>query len=394
MYRTTLLARARFNELWGNLPALTVLAAFPGWGRTTLLQQCDEWLASHATHLQRRWIRDRDSLTAVLERGTVRQETVYLVDDVLASATDPLWGRLLAFARSHPTQRFLVASIDTPLFDEDAPADVVILDERHIRFSRNEQAEIARTLPEGANFSDELKGCPSLIHLQWQRLSAQQDERQRWTPMVVPELQLFKIWAKAWPEAERPKSALFTALHNARYLRRFSFDILARDTALQRILAAQFPRLDAMPMFVREFDAELEVDVYAWTRVVWGALTPHDTRADRSRGFTDALERVRDAGMHTGQLYYLLTLRHNFEAEELVASSFDECVRTVDQWTEELLLQQIDPQLFPHRALLSVELHRRRYGPSDAHLGTVALALESLRLRRAPDPRGAGSYSK
>lgn len=77
-----------------------------------------------------------------------------------------------------------------------------------------------------------------------------------------------------------------------------------------------------------------------------------------------------------------------------MAENFDECVRTVDGWTEELLLQQIDPQLFPNRALLSVELHRRRYGASDAHLGTVALALESLRLRRAPDPRGVHSRTR
>lgn len=295
MYRTTLLARARFDELWANLPPLTVLAALPGWGRTTLMQQGDAWLAANAPGAHRRWVTDRESLVATLERRFAKQEAVYFVDDVLASATDPLWARIVEFTRSHPSQRFVVSSIDTPVFDEESAQHVTLLDERHLRFSRRELDEIASTLPEGAALADNLKGCPSLIRIQLQRLLAPQDDRERWTPVVVPELQLFKIWAKAWPEPERPKSALFNALHGARYLRRFSLDMLAGDPDEELVLRAQWPRLEAMPMFVREFDPERETDVYAWSSVVWGALTPHDSRADRTRGFAEALDRVRDA---------------------------------------------------------------------------------------------------
>ena len=42
-----LLVRSRFESIWRDLPQLTLLCAFPGWGRTTWIQQCLAFVAEH-----------------------------------------------------------------------------------------------------------------------------------------------------------------------------------------------------------------------------------------------------------------------------------------------------------------------------------------------------------
>lgn len=383
--RSALQPRTRFNELWDNLPSLTVLAAFPGWGKSEWVRQCDSRLASVAPRVERRWVKDRDKLESLLVGSGRDAETVYLVDDVLLGAADPAWARITEFARRNPGHRFVVVTNDIPALPADAAGDCVVLDERHLAFTEAELADLAKTVAPGMGaglFPPELRGCPYLVHRHSQR-RGETGQQNAWMARVPPEAQLFRLWDETWSQDHRQQSVLNGALQAARYLRRIARDTLPRLRSDEQVVTLQFPRLAALPIFTAETDVETGAPAYAWTPEAWGMLCPTHGAAERQQGFEEALEHVRDAERVVGQVYYLMRLRRPFDAEEIIASNFRRCLVATDESTAHELRQRINPSLFPARALLIMGLPSHR--PTEKDRDDAGLAMDAIKRQRTTD---------
>ena len=112
--------------------------------RLLVTGECAEHVATSTPGTECRWIRGRAALTALLaERAPHPEPVVYLIDDALVAAGDPLWDALLTWTDAHPQTRVVISSADIPDIARDDAA-VVVLDERHLRFDDEELGQQAR----------------------------------------------------------------------------------------------------------------------------------------------------------------------------------------------------------------------------------------------------------
>lgn len=174
----SIIDRPRFHSLWDELPALTVLATLPGWGRTEWMRQCRARLVDRSPESSLPWVTHRGD--AIESLTTASAGAVVFVDDVVIGRDDPLWSTI-----AHAVERgarVVVSSIDSPRAEPTA-ASVRILDERDLRFTPGEITELvdAEGIPVGTDTRDDLdirlKGAPHLVRRQLERLRARHGER-------------------------------------------------------------------------------------------------------------------------------------------------------------------------------------------------------------------------
>ncbi|NLE97376.1 MAG: helix-turn-helix transcriptional regulator [Propionibacterium sp.] len=388
---TGLLWRARFRERWEHVAPLTVLAALPGWGKSTWMAQCAKHLADTSPELAQQWITSRGTLTALLSNPPT--EAVVFVDDVLIGASDPLWADLLRAARQGPDLRLVVSSVDSP----DLPHDdlLEVLDERHLRFDDDEIEQFRQLLVTEQAAVDlvpipaGLMGCPLLVHRQVARTLSRGGQHTWPAPNGLPVHHLNSIWYAQRQSGALDDSVLVGALDNARSLRRFTVGLLADDARHQRLLRQQFARLAALPLVRPDTDDEAHADAFAWIPTMWDLLRAAETPEAHRARLEGALARVTASGRSVGRLYYLLALGQVDEAEVLVAAEYRRCLVYTDEWATELLLEHDhDPTTHPALTLLSSEMRSRRGQSLTRVRRDAEFAVETLREQSSSDPGG------
>jgi hypothetical protein len=148
------LTRHRFAQIWSDLPSLTVLAAFPGWGRTTLLDQCVAYLETNARGTRIDQVVTRSQLQRSLHECAESAESsasvgnddarrhVVIADGLIAASDDPLWAEISAALAAYPHLRVVTTSVDTPAAESIAGVETLTLTERELAFTRAEVEEL------------------------------------------------------------------------------------------------------------------------------------------------------------------------------------------------------------------------------------------------------------
>lgn len=373
-----LVNRDRFAPTWESLPRHTVLAALPGWGRSTWMRQCRAYRHEHG-HGEGTWLSGRQALEQALA-GPAPRGTVY-VDDAFDVVDAELWEALIAWSRSGGTD-VVVATIDPPALPG---GDHVVLHERELAFTADEigalaaansvdaPADLVRALMVSA------RGVPRLVRRQLERLDS---DRQVW---AHPDAPLEASYAADLGTITRQQSGseLVRLLDQSSALRRFSVGMLrsADPEADPDGLAAAFSRLHAMPFGEVDIEDETGHEVFEWSPAAWSELELR-AGADALRPrLLRGLELTRAAGMTTTQLYYLLRLDDVAAAERLVHDELRLFLLATNQVTFRALLETPVQRIgnCPNLSLLLSELTAR-------HTGNVAgAAAHAQRALRALD---------
>lgn len=381
-----MLWRAQFVGLWDHPPLLTVLAALPGWGRTTWLQQYEEHLRTTAPDTVVRRPRWRGELEAMVTAPPSDSPTVVLIDDILVAAEDPLWAELLQYALDHPTIRFVASSVDRPILPPAAARATVVLDEHDLRFNDEELGHFRRLLAEAGVRSDTdpipdaLMGCPDLVHRHVLHFLDRDPYAVHTHPPVVPEAMLLRLFQREYNAGRVTGSVLGEALYRGRKLRRLTLGLVCDSLAEENVLAVQFDRLRVVPTFQATHDEEFAIEAYAWTPTAWRLLREEETDEEREQSLVWALQRVRDSGRVTGQLFYLLSLGWLADAEALVIRDFRRFVLHMSPRSAELLrTMPLGPHALPGLTLLTVVLRVQQFGASTQARHDARRAIKALR---------------
>lgn len=351
--------RVRFHPLWDQLPALTVLSALPGWGRTEWLRQCAARIALREPDTMVLQPSHRAEAGAILESAPAG--AVVLLDDVLLGRDDPLWAVVTdAAARG---VRVVADAIDTPRTAH-GPASIRVLDERDLRFTTDELSELldAEGIPVGTDTRDDLdlrlKGCPRLVRRQLERLRARHGERV-WAGIALtverPLVDTVVTLATAHPE-----STFLGLLRRGAGFRRFSSTLVGSEDDVD---AAQFDRLEAVPLGSFDVCDETGEQDYVWTTAAWQGFDDIFSRREREHQLEAALRRTAEAGRVTAQLFPLLDLGRVDDAERLVFDEYRRFLLFTDAVTQEVLLAESTAVSgHPSLMLLAGELRLRTRG--------------------------------
>lgn len=362
------IARDRFVELWDSLPAVTVLASLPGWGRTEWMRSCRARL--DAAGRSTAWISSRSALSELL--AAPRAHTTYFIDDVLRTGGDAQWPELLACAERAEVH-VVVSCFDIPdvAGTHTTDVEITVLDERDLRFTDDEIARLvsANALTIAPEARDELtlrlRGCPALVRTQMERLFARRQQQ---------------VWASLAPTLERGLVARLLDASNADLahstfvgmlrrggaFRRFSTGLLARGASLSGAAsttssdAAQFDRLAAIPLGEIDVDDETGAADFVWAPAAWQAWSGPDAPQRRAQ-LTSTIATLAADGRITGQLYPLLELQRVDEADALVFDQFRRFLLFIDAPTQDALLA-MDVGPYPSLLLLTGELRLRTRG--------------------------------
>ncbi len=351
--------RERFFAEWDDLPPLTVVAALPGWGRTEWMRACRERIVARDDAPATVWLTRRADVEALLASPPA-PDAVCFLDDVLLTHDDPLWTAVADAAT--PGCRFVVSSIDSP----EAGLGARVVDERALRFTAEEidALLLANRVTVGTDTRDDLdvnlQGCPALVRRQLERLQVRRGDR---------------VWASLDFTFERalldhllhrdvaPESTLLRVLRHGTGFRRFSAALVASDELTAADAAAQFDRLDALPLGSFDVCDETGERDWVWSAAAWRALDDLQPPRQRAGALAAALARSRAAGRVTVQLFYLLALGRIEDAELLVFDQYRRFLLFTDAATQEALLGDA-PAVSgsPSLMLLGCELRLRTRG--------------------------------
>lgn len=393
----TLIDRVRFEPLWDDLPALTVLASLPGWGRT-------EWMRAAANRIQQidpecgtQWCTSREEVVHVLEGSAPAEgRRVIFIDDVLAHWNDPLWGALTRAAEENRGLSFVVSSLDAPLPSLLGGVRVQVLDERDLRFTEDEILALvaANGITVGTDTRDDLvarmRGCPWLVRGQLERVRARRAS-DVWASLafVFEPALVARIDAQVGSDEER--SGIFLRmLRDGTLFRSFALDLLdpAPDSATEQAMLAQLDRLEAIPFGTVDIDDETGHRGYVWSEAVWREIELRVSAADHLRRLREAFERTKQSGRITASLFYLLAAADYAAAEELVFDQFRRFLIFTDGVTQSALLAVDESDLlqYPSLSLLASELRLRARGANAQSIREAENTLRTLVLDGGDPP--------
>lgn len=369
--------RRRFHDSWDALPSLTVLAALPGWGRTDWMRECRDRLV--VAGVPTTWLAGQDAAQSLREPEGL--DGVVFVDDAVDGRHDPLWASIASAAAAGT--RVVVSTIDTPPAALLAGIDSRVLHEDDLRFTAEEIAALieANAVALGTDTRDDLsvrlRGCPSLVRRQLERLRVRRDERV-WASLAFSfESTLVRGFAGAEDVGD---STFVRMLRRGSAFRRFSTSLL--DTGDARAAAddaAQFDRLEALPLGTFDICDETGQQDFVWSAAAWSTFDDVAPPADRRRALEHALARIAESGRVTAQLLALLELGRLDEADALVFDQHRRFLLFTDGATQERLLADAGATArHPSLLLLSAELRLRAHGANHQTIRDAELALDAF----------------
>lgn len=383
-----LISRERFYHLWSHLPSLTVLAALPGWGKSTWMDQCADFLAQQQPSVAVQRVYGRSAAEAALNAAPAAPDSLLIIDDAATSHSDPLWSGIRQYLSQNPGVRVLVSSIDHPdaaLLG--AETEVLILDERELRFTEEEdKAVLGRVstivpIPDLNAIPHSLKGVPALVGMR-ARSIVQGGVGGIWTaPDSWASVDLPERLAAWRPPAGADEPLILRMLRDGRDVRVVTASTLDRGEGDAAQVAATLERFEAIPFFHAVRDPETGEHGYAWLPHVWSHLDSLETASEHASRMERGLRNVQQSGAVASQLYYMLRRGELAQAERLTRSRYRRFLLFTDAQSTDLLLVLTDEVLesYPTLALLTGELLRRQSGDNERSKKLAATALRALR---------------
>jgi DNA-binding CsgD family transcriptional regulator len=372
-----LLSRRRFHQLWSTLPQLTVVAAVPGWGRTTFLFEAEAFLREQRPDLEIARAFTRSQLLRLLNRDDDTERVIF-ADDLVEAETDPLWSEIARALTSRPWVRGLLSSIDSPPAMQVVELDTLVLTERDLGFTPAEAAEFVELTTGidparlGTDLAAGLRGEPATIAIRARTLRLQQ-RGDVWSAGK-------RAFDAAMPTLEPPlavhgriSSRLWLALTHAQDLRWFSADHLrihlASNPETREIDSDDvFYRIRDLPIFTVVPDGLTGADTLAWIPEMWKNFRAGRDELDIRAANERALATVRRVGNLLDELFYLLELGRSDDIEQLIKRDYVLFVLRTNPITERQLTDTVvDPTVSPVLRLLQADMQIRQ-GASDADL--------------------------
>jgi DNA-binding CsgD family transcriptional regulator len=361
---SSLLIRDRYVAIWQELPQLTVLAALPGWGRTTWLHQCDDYLAEHLPEVERhRAVTRRQLATLLAQEPPAEGIRVVFADSLVSAANDELWAEIRDALVADQSLRLVLSTVDTPSADVTREVETLTLTERELAFDRGEVERLA-TLLTGrdevavdAIVGEGLRGQAELV---MNRLTA-------FAANVTPAAWKSSLHASdpvSYDEFRRTATAepslLWRVLERMRDLYAFSarqlrLHVAEGDVGLD--LDAVYERLAMLPVFEHTTNAETGEAQLEWQPSVWAELHAEMSPEQRREGDARALATVRAHGGNLQQLHYLLRLGRADDAERLVGDRYHSLLIALDGTMARYLAEvRVDTPRYPALGLLQSEV--------------------------------------
>lgn len=363
--------RNRFKDLWADLPQCTVLAAPPGWGKTTWLEQASRAQGGQAIT----WVRDPEALLELytglvptpedapnpLDGTSQRNEIVFVDDMEGALAKDKtLWKAALGLSRI-PGTKVVVACYDPP----PDHSDILVIDERTLAFTKSEIEKLSKLVSARGNHADMFafnkwsRGCPWLLGREAQK---QWSEVEEWG-WHAAELSPDQAFRESFPEEpgfwDSKVGRAFNAAHGLPRFTEEALTFLVPDTKDSPL----FERMGVWPTFEKTVDQESGEDALKWTTEAWRVAQRQLTEKDQQKLFEAALAAERERGSLIGELFTLLTLGRVEEAEQFAETNLRRLLLFAGPELDRAVLEApLDPANHPALSLLRAELRRRHEG--------------------------------
>jgi DNA-binding CsgD family transcriptional regulator len=401
------LTRHRFAQIWSDLPSLTVLAAFPGWGRTTLLDQCVAYLETNARGTRIDQVVTRSQLQRSLHECAESAESsasvgnddarrhVVIADGLIAASDDPLWAEISAALAAYPHLRVVTTSVDTPAAESIAGVETLTLTERELAFTRAEVEELVelvtgrRQTAMSALVGDGLYGQIGLIARQLRARLVRSNGAVWDAAEIAPEVQALELTNRRPTVLPPMQSHLLEALNAVRELRSFSKTqlkvFLEHYGELSKVGADEaYARFRQLPFFVRSTDFEVSEERLVWAPVAWRQLMQQSTAESRRAGFERGLASARSQGRLVGELFYLVSLERFDEANDLAANRYHHLIGVLEPTTATLLSDtMIDGSAYPALAILRAEVRFINGASVRESRDGVEVAVSTLEQRTA-----------
>lgn len=363
-----LLVRRRFAPIWHDLPQLTLLTAFHGWGRSVWLQQCLEYVETNVPGAACEQAVTRTQFARLLgERGDAEQRIV-VADGLVNSVDDELWPKIADHLRADPTLRVVMTSIDPPHLEAFSGIELLRLSSQQLAFTKAEtEAYVDLVAGPGRGALAELvgdgsKGHPAIIARQLRNRLAKTLDGLWDASEHPPEVHAFALTSRNTDIAAPSESCLWRVLRVARELRSFSarqlqLHLEGRSDCVGVSHAEAFEQFRHQPLFTRVLDFEFGEERIAWVPSVWQQVQHESTDAQRTSSNLRALETARRHGRLADQLFYLLSLERTDDADKLVADNYQQMMNVLDAASAALVNDlTVVPRRTPSLAILQAEV--------------------------------------
>ncbi|MCI2178020.1 MAG: helix-turn-helix transcriptional regulator [Ancrocorticia sp.] len=382
------------------IPRFSVLAALPGWGKTTFLTQTTR--RARAASIPFIWLVSRDTVESFLQRDGTDHPVYVFIDDVLTTATDPLWIALGDYAARHPKYRFMVSSIDIPTFKAPDSVDVTVRSEELLGFRPSElvtlfnlngaQTSITPLLEKTDSPRIRALRCPAIVRSYLETTTNPQHVG-GWPGLadhsgvaVLEELR--KIPPAIWRE-----SVMLQMLYQLASFRRASTHMLVSAqrlyhgdaTAVSRIgdtaargpavalkqsdvpitvFTAHFDRLEHLPLGAITTDQETGQRMFEWYDDVWKEIRKNSLYSHNWISLDQASEVSSQTGYTALRLFYTLETGNVDAAERDAYQNYRYWIVSADALTYEKLwsLPWHDIATRPGLLLLLGTLHIKNTG--------------------------------
>lgn len=363
-----LLVRSRFAPIWRHLPQLTLLTAFHGWGRSVWLQQCLEHVETNVLEASCEQAVTRTQFARLLGERDDAEQRVLVADGLVSSVDDEFWPKIAEHLRTDPTLRVVMTSIDPPHLEALSGIEVLRLSSQQLAFTKSEtEAYVDLVVGPGNGVLAELvgdgsKGHPAIIARQLRsRLTKTLDSM--WDASEhPPEVHAFALTSRNTDIAPPSDSSLWWVLRMARDLRSFSARQLQLHlegrldgTCIDE--AEAFEQFCHQPFFMRVLDFEFGEERIAWVPSVWQQIQHENSEVQRRSSNLRALETARRHGRLSDQLFCLLSLSRDDDADKLVADNYQQMMNVLDSAAATLVSDlMVVPRRTPSLAILQAEV--------------------------------------
>ncbi len=363
-----MLVRGRFAPIWRDLPQLTLLTAFHGWGRSVWLQQCLEYVDANVPGARVEQAVTRTQFARLLGARDDAEQRILVADGLVNSVHDELWPKIAEHLRADPTLHVVITSIDVPPLDAFSDIEVLRLSSRQLAFTKSEtEAYVELVAGPGHGALAELvgdgsKGHPAIIARQLRNRLTRSLNGMWDASEHPPEVHAFALTSRNTDIAPPSDSCLWRVLRIARELR--SFSALQLQLHLQGRVDCScvddteaFEQFRHQPFFTRVLDFEFGEERIAWVPSVWRQVQYETTEVQRTSNNLRALETARRHGRLTDQLFYLLCLERVDEADRHVDDNYQQLMQVLDSATAALVSDlTVVPRRTPSLAILQAEV--------------------------------------